>query len=255
MDAIRAQLRADTRLVVLSHVSNVTGLIQPIEEIGELLRSRGVPLLVDAAQSVGHIPIDLSRSPIDLLAASGHKGLLGPLGTGVVYMAPGMSDRVASFRQGGTGSQSEDDRQPVRGADKYEAGNLPAPGIAGLAAGVRFLLDQGADMVRHERLLTRRLLEQLMQFPGVRVLGDMDPHVRIGLVSFTMDGLDCHEIAQLLDVVGKVEVRAGLMCAPRIHQRLGSADGSVRVSFGPFNTLQHVDTFGESLSHICANTG
>ncbi len=136
-------LKQGARLVAVTHASNVTGALQAIETIGRLAHDHGALVLVDAAQSLGHVPIDVSRLPIDLLAAPGHKGLLGPLGTGVLYLRPGVEESLRPLRQGGTGTRSEEDRQPDELPEKYESGNLNAPGIIGLGAGVRWLLERG----------------------------------------------------------------------------------------------------------------
>ncbi len=136
--AVRRELRPGTKLVALTHASNVTGALQPIADVGQVACAGGALFLVDTAQSAGHVPIDLAGLPVDLLACSGHKGLLGPLGTGLLYVRTGIEDRVRSFRQGGTGTQSEQDRQPRALPEKYEAGNHNTPGIIGLNAALEF---------------------------------------------------------------------------------------------------------------------
>ncbi|MGA2441130.1 MAG: aminotransferase class V-fold PLP-dependent enzyme, partial [Tepidisphaeraceae bacterium] len=140
---IAKAIRPDTRLIAVTHASNVTGAIQPIREIGKIARRHGIPLLVDAAQSAGHWPIDVQADCIDLLAAPGHKGLLGPLGTGFLYVRPGMEKVLRPIKEGGTGSVSESDRQPDFLPDKYEPGSHNAIGIIGLSEGVNWILDQG----------------------------------------------------------------------------------------------------------------
>jgi cysteine desulfurase family protein len=247
VDAIRRLLRSDTRLVALSHASNVTGVIQPVEAIGELLRSRRIRFLVDAAQSAGHLPINLQQLPIDLLATSGHKGLLGPLGTGVVYFAPHLEQEVASFRQGGTGSSSDRDVQPESGSSKFEAGNLPAPSIAGLAAALEYVIDNAETIRQHELKLTASMLDRLVRLSKVRVLGSVEAPERVGVVSFVVSGVDCHEVAAMLETTRHIQVRAGLMCAPRMHTALGAPEGSVRASLGPFNSQTDVDALCDAL--------
>ena len=140
--ALRSKLRDNTRLIALTHASNVTGAIQPAEEIGCIARERGVPFLLDAAQTAGHLPIDVEKLGVDFLACSGHKGLLGPLGTGVLYVKPGRESELAPLRQGGTGTASEDESIAASGPDRYEAGNHNAPGLVGLAAAVDWILEQ-----------------------------------------------------------------------------------------------------------------
>jgi cysteine desulfurase family protein len=243
--AIRAAIQPNTRLVALVHASNVTGAIQPIADVGLIARKAGTLFLVDAAQSLGHLPISVADANIDLLAAPGHKGLLGPLGTGVLYVREGIEDRLHSVRQGGTGSRSEEDRQPDALPDKYEAGNLNALGIIGLAAGVEWLTQRGInDVRRHEMELTARLLDGLRGIAGVRIFGPADRQRQVGVVSLTVEGYDPQELAAALDAAARVQVRAGLHCAPLMHRALGTLErgGTIRASVGPFNTAEDVDT-------------
>lgn len=250
---IRAALRPNTRLVAVLHASNVTGTIQPVESIGEIARDAGALFLIDAAQSAGHLPIDVSSLPVDLLACSGHKGLLGPLGTGLLYVAPGVEEQLPSQRQGGTGSNSEDDRQPEMLPDKYESGNHNAPGIVGLEAGLAFLQERGLDALRkHESGLTARLLEGLNGIPNLQVFGPQDAERRVGVVSVAHPDFEPQVLAALLDEHFGIQTRAGLHCAPRIHRRLGTLDtgGTVRFSVGPFNTADHVDAAAAALREL-----
>lgn len=242
---VQAALRANTRLVAVVHASNVTGTLQPVREIALAARERGVYSLVDAAQSAGHLPIDLRQLPVDLLACPGHKGLLGPLGTGVLYVRPGVEDQLESLKEGGTGSSSEDDHQPSFLPDKYEPGNHNAPGILGVGAGVAYLLDRGlADLRQHEQELTARLLAGLAEIPSVRIYGPVNPDERLGVVGITMAGYAPHELAAILDEQYRIQVRSGLHCAPRAHEALGtlSEGGTVRFSLGVFNTVEEIDT-------------
>ena len=153
---IRRAMRPTTRLVALTHASNVTGMIQPAAEVGALARDRGALFLLDAAQTVGEIAIDVEQLHVDLLAAPGHKGLLGPLGTGFLYIRPEIADQIPAFRQGGTGTHSDRDRQPDEMPDKFEAGNLNVPGIAGLGAGVAWLAERGIENPRSRGPAHRR---------------------------------------------------------------------------------------------------
>jgi cysteine desulfurase family protein len=241
---IRAAMRPQTRLVAVVHASNVTGAIQPVAEIGRLVRPSGALLLVDAAQSLGHLPIDVRAMGIDLLAAPGHKGLLGPLGTGILYLRPGVEDRLESFRQGGTGTHSDEDRQPQSLPDKYEPGNHNAAGLCGLRAGVAYLQDRGLDALRAEEIqLTGRLMDGLAAIPGVELYGPRDPAARVGVVSVALQGYSPQECAAALDLHFRIQVRAGIHCAPLMHRALGTvaAGGTVRFSLGPFNTAGDVD--------------
>ena len=240
----RAAIRPNTKLVALIHASNVTGVIQPIADVGVIARDAGVPFLVDAAQTAGHFPINLRELPIDFLACPGHKGLLGPLGTGVLYVRPGMENRLRSFRQGGTGSNSEDDQQPSFLPDKYESGNHNAPGLFGLEAGVAFLLERGVRAIRsHEQELTRQLSEKISHLAGVTIHGRSAEMTGVGVVSITVDGFEPQILAGILDENFQIQVRAGLHCAPGVHRCLQTlhSGGTVRLSVGPFTTHDEID--------------
>ena len=250
---IRRALRPDTALIAMTHASNVTGALQPAAEVGQIARRADVLCLLDAAQTAGEVPIDVRELQVDLLAAPGHKGLLGPLGTGILYVRPGVEQRVPSFRQGGTGTFSEDDSQPPNMPDKYEAGNLNVPGILGLGAGVEWLLARGVDRVRAETLeLTSRLLARLGEIPSVTVHGSHTAHERVGLISFNLTGIDAQELAAILDSAYRIQVRAGLHCAPLMHAALGTLarGGTARMSCGPFNTHAEIDLAGDAIGEI-----
>jgi len=248
-------LRPHTRLVVLTHASNVTGAVQPIGAVGELLRARpDVLFLVDAAQTAGHIPIDVQQSRIDLLCCSGHKGLLGPLGTGVVYLRASRVSEVRSFRQGGTGSQSESLDQPSDSPDKYESGNPNAAGLVGLAAAVEWIHVQGVEAIAARAAeLVGQLYEGLSANPRVRILSP-DPALvpNAGVISFVVDGIDPRVTATLLDAHFGIEVRAGLHCAPLVHRSWGTLEtgGTVRASVGPLTTATEIDALLTALLMI-----
>lgn len=255
-DIARA-ITPQTALVVVNHASNVTGVIQPIAEIAALCQQRGAPLLVDAAQTAGHLPIDFSHLPIDLLACSGHKGLLGPLGTGVLVIRAGFEKRMMSVREGGTGSQSEQPTQPDFAPDKFESGCPNAVGLAGLLASLRWLLARGvASLHEHERTLSARFIERLgeceAENPGFRWFGPRDAQRRMGVFSVRVEGLDPEELSALLETQFGLLTRSGLHCAPLAHQTLGTraAGGTTRLSFGPFTTLQDVDFAADALRQI-----
>lgn len=246
-------MRPGTRLVALLHASNVTGAIQPIAEVAQIARAAGAKFLVDAAQTAGHLTLDLRTLPIDLLACAGHKGLLGPLGTGLLYLRPGLEQEVRSLRQGGTGSQSEDDHQPDVLPDKYEAGNLNMPGLAGLAAGLAWLKLQGVDALReHAQKLTAQLWNGLQDTTGIRLYGPPPGPNRLGVVSLTVEGYEPQAIATILDQNYGIQVRSGLHCAPGAHRALRTLDsgGTVRLSVGAFNTPEHVGAAVEALREI-----
>lgn len=253
---VRAQLRPTTRLVAVQHASNVTGIVQPIEDICTVAREVKVLTLVDAAQTAGHWPINLAELPIDILACPGHKGLLGPLGTGLVYIRPGVEQHLDCYRLGGTGTQSEDDRQPESMPDRYEAGNHNAPGLAGLGAGLAFLHERTiTEIHRHEAQLTDRLVAGLRALRGVTVYGHGLGLPHVGVVSFNVDGFAPQEVASILDESFGVQARAGLHCAPGVHRFLGTIDrgGTVRFSVGPFTSVEDVDHGVVSVRELSGN--
>ena len=252
-DIARA-IRPDTRLVAMVHASNVTGTLQDAAAVGEVCRSRGVPLLVDAAQSLGHVPVDVEAMGIDLLAFPGHKGLMGPLGTGGLYLRPGMEALVEPVRHGGTGSRSESDTQPTDLPDRYEPGSHNTLGIAGLLAGVEWLLDRGIDDIRaHEAALMAAFLDT---FPGeragYRLLGPTDPAKRVGVFAITHERLSPATLASELERRAGVLCRAGLHCAPGVHETMGTIDtgGACRLSVGAFTSVAHVHTACTCLAEI-----
>lgn len=252
--AIEAAITPATKLIALVHASNVTGALQPAEEVGQIASRHGCAFLLDAAQTLGHLPLDVQRLGCDLLAAPGHKGLLGPLGTGVLYLAPGIEERLEPLRQGGTGSRSDNDFQPTELPDRYESGNLNVPGIAGLAAGVNEILQQGLDAIaRHQQALTTQLWGQLSEIPGLQLYGPPPDAPRIGVVSFNLAGWDPQELATLLDTQWSIQTRAGLHCAPKMHEALGTLPaGCVRASFGHFSTAEEVASLAAALRELAA---
>lgn len=251
-------VQTDTRLVVVNHASNVTGTLQPLEQIIEIVRRRSRALvLVDGAQSLGHVPLFPQELGLDLLAAPGHKGLLGPTGTGLLYIRPGVEEELVPLRFGGTGSRSDEDRQPSELPDKYEPGNQNTVGLAGLAKGVEFLESQGLEALRqHEVRLTERLVSGLRKVPRLAVYGPPNPEDRVGVVSILLEGMTAHEMAAILDSRYHIQVRAGIHCAPLIHGRLGTLTrgGTVRFSLGPFTTEEEVDVATAAVAEIAHQT-
>ena len=255
-EQFQAAVRSNTRLVVLSHASNVTGAIQPVAEVGRIAHRNGALFLVDAAQSLGHMPVSVEQLGADFLASSGHKGLLGPTGTGLLYVRPGCEEFLESLRQGGTGTQSEIDRQPAVLPEKYEAGTQNIPGIIGLGAGVSYLLERGLDDVRHHAIdLTSRLHKGLSGIAGVRVYGPTDAAAQIGIVTVNLDGYSPRDLATALDAGYRIQVRSGYHCAAQIHRTLGTFDsgGAVRFSIGPFNTTEDIDEAIHCFGEIAAS--
>lgn len=257
-ERIRTAIRSETKLLAITHASNVTGVIQPIVEIGAITREREVTFLVDAAQTLGHVPIDVQISNVDLLAFPGHKGLLGPLGTGGLYLRPGMEHLIDTVREGGTGSVSERDVQPQNLPDKYEPGSHNGPGIAGLAASVQWILDRGVDSLReHEQTLTRIVLDELRDAPGIRILGPSHAEVRTGVISFTIDGIEPADAVAILEGHFGVLARSGLHCAPLAHAAYGTAahGGAIRVSVGPFLTEDDARYAANAVKEVAREAG
>ncbi len=252
-DEVRAALRTNTRLVAVAHASNVTGALQPVSAIARAAREAGVLVLCDAAQTIGHRPVDMIELGVDFLATSGHKGLLGPLGTGIVAVRPEVAPLLRSVRQGGTGTQSERPQQPEELPGKFESGNLNVPGILGLAAGVAYLKSRGLDDVeQHGQELCQRLLAGLGEIAGIRVFGPRGDSDRVPLFSLVAEGYDPQELALLLDAAHRIQVRPGLHCAPRMHEALGTqaGGGTVRFSLGPFTTSAEIETTIAALAEL-----
>lgn len=229
-----------TALVIICHASNVTGVMQPVRRLGAVCHENGVPLLVDAAQTAGTAEISLTGLQADMIALPGHKGLLGPHGTGMLLLADGIDPEPLLC--GGTGSQSESAAQPELLPDRYESGTLNLPGLAGLLAGMRFVRRHRAEIEQYESALNDRLRARLSAIGGVTVLGHPDAP-RGAISSFVAEGADTGALADGLNAAG-FAVRAGLHCAPSIHTWLGTLKtGAMRVSPGIYNTEQEIDDF------------
>lgn len=254
---IERAIRPNTRLIVLNHASNVTGTVLPVAEVGQIAREHGVPFLVDAAQSAGCYPIDVETMNIDLLAFTGHKSLFGPQGTGGLYIRQGVESQLEPLKCGGTGSYSEHDTQPDFLPDKYESGTPNTVGLAGLGAGVRFVLEQGLDNIRRkEERLTKLLLDGLATVPGVRIQGNGHRSERIAVISFNVSGLPPSEVALQLEEDYRIMCRPGLHCAPAAHRTLGTFPrGSVRLSPGHFDTEQEMGQTLEAVRQIARKAG
>jgi selenocysteine lyase/cysteine desulfurase len=244
---VRDVFRPNTRLVIVQHASNVHGVIQPVEAIGDVAREKGVLFAVDAAQTAGHLPIALGNAPIDLWITSGHKGLGGPLGTGLLYIGPRAEERLEPRRWGGTGTHSEDDRQPTELPDRFESGNLNVPGLAGLRTALSGLTDETLQR-RHQRehAQVEALWTALASHKAITLYGPSPFKAeRIGVISLNVEGFAPHELASILDEHYGIEGRAGLHCAPGVHRWLKTIEsgGTYRLSLGPSlidNDLAHV---------------
>lgn len=252
-DDVKKAIKPNTRLIVATHASNVTGTIMPVKEIGEIARERGILFLVDAAQTAGAVPIDVREMKIDLLAFPGHKALYGPQGTGGLYVREGV--KIVPIKEGGTGSFSEELEQPGALPDLLESGTLNTPGIAGLAAGVRFIKKRGIENIRAwEENITEKFLEGLNKIDRVEVYGPKDPRKMCAVVSLNMEGMDSSELAYILDSRFEIQVRPGLHCSPLAHATIGTKEkGAVRFSFSIFNTEGEIDRALEALKKISCN--
>ena len=252
-DDIRKAIRPDTRYVALTHASNVTGAVQPLGKIGGICREAGVPLILDAAQSLGHVPVDVQRDAVDVLAAPGHKGLLGPLGTGVLYIRPGLESRIRPLREGGTGSRSDEPVQPAEMPDRFEPGSHNAIGLAGLLAGLRWIRSRGVqEIATHERDLVKAFHAATQGTQGLRLFGPGPEADRVGVLSVQVQGYDPQELSAVLETGFGLLTRSGLHCAPLCHRAMGTLrqGGTTRLSVGPFVTLGDMRRAGEALTSL-----
>ncbi|TFG59376.1 MAG: aminotransferase class V-fold PLP-dependent enzyme [Spirochaetales bacterium] len=223
-----------TKLVCVTHASNVTGAITDITDLGRVCREKKVRFMVDAAQTAGAIPVDVEAMNIDYLAFSGHKGLLGPQGTGGLYMRdPG---DLSPLMCGGTGSLSDQETQPDFLPDRFESGTRNVIGIAGLGAALEYLREEGVDnIMQRDRRYVGLMLDELRSVPGITVYGRKDPLAQTAVLSLTFDGLSSSEAGDILDKRFNIAVRIGLHCAPSAHRTIGTfPEGTVRFSWGPF---------------------
>ena len=247
---IEAAITKDTKLVVVTHASNVTGVIQPIEEYGAVTRRRNLIFMVDAAQTAGKYPIDVQASNIDLLAFSGHKGLFGPPGTGALYI--GNRVNLDSLREGGTGSYSEEEEQPAILPDRYESGTLNSVGISGLGAGLKYIRDEGLEKIRtREQSLTDSLIEGLSKIPGIVLYISKDRLKQAPVISFNIKGFTPGDVGTILDQTFDIKVRTGLHCAPMMHKTIGTFPlGTIRLSPGYFNSLEEIEMTIKAIDRI-----
>jgi len=252
-DEIKKKFRPNTKLVIVNHASNVIGTIQPIREIGKYCREAGIPFAIDASQSAGKIPIDMEEQFIDVVAFTGHKSLLGPTGIGGLYVREGIE--IRHTRAGGTGVRSADrahlDEYPWR--MEYGTGNIL--GIAGLNAGVKWVLKKGLNAIHeHEMHLAERLRDGLANIAGVTLYCQDDLTDHIAVLTFNVDGMEAGEVGTWIDVNHNIACRTGLHCAPMVHDQLGTTElhGSVRFGIGPFNTDEHIQAAIEAVQDTVA---
>jgi len=252
---VEAALRPETALIVLNHASNVCGTLLPVREVGAIARRQGCLLLVDAAQTAGAWPIDLQADQIDLLAFTGHKSLCGPMGTGGLVIGERVDvGRLMPLKRGGTGSRSEWEEQPDFLPDRYESGTANAVGLAGLAAGVRWVLDQGVEAIHQAEMeMTQTLIDGLQDISRITVLGPLRTDRRTATVSFRILGLEASEVGLRLDDDYGILCRVGLHCAPAAHRTLGTfPEGTVRFGLSAMNTQDEVDAALQAMRAIAS---
>lgn len=250
---IEKAIRPNTKLIVTTHASNICGTLVDIKTVGEIAKENNILYLVDASQTVGVYDVDVKEINIDMLAAPGHKCLLGPQGTGILYIREGLE--LSILKEGGTGSKSEDLFQPDLTPDKYESGTHNTSGIAGLNAGIKFIFDEGIEEIRnHEEELCQYMLDKLEQVPDIKIYGPKDSKKRAAVISINIGDMDSGEITFLLDSEYDIATRSGIHCAPLAHKTLGTLEqGAVRFSMGYFNNKEEIDSAIEALKEISNN--
>jgi len=250
LSSIEKEIRRNTKLMIVNHASNVLGTIAPIEEIGRIARRKGITFFVDGAQSAGLYPIDVVGSSIDLLAFSGHKGLLGFQGIGGLYIAEGIE--LDPLIEGATDTNSESMSQPANLPDRYESGSLNIAGIISLREGIKFIEKVGLENIRKQQMeLTHQLLQSLKNIEGIRLYGPEDPRERLAIISFSLKGYTSQEISNFLDRKYHIITRSGLHCAPLVHKTMGTLRGGlVRVSLGFWNTLEEVEQLVKAIEQL-----
>jgi cysteine desulfurase family protein len=238
---VERSIKSNTKLIVTTHISNLTGTIMPIADIGELAKKSGIAYMVDAAQSAGIYDIDVERMNIDLLAFPGHKALFGPQGTGGLYIRDNIE--LTDLFQGGTGSASHLIEQPNILPDRYESGTANGPGIVGLGAGIEYIFGKGINNIRkHEEDLTEHFIEEAGKIDGIKLYGPLNKEEQLGVVSLNIKDADSSEVSYILDEEYDIAVRPGLHCAPLAHKSIGTFEqGAVRFSFGFFNTHDEIE--------------
>ncbi len=251
---IKKSIRSNTALIISTLSSNVNGIIMPVAEIGHISHESGIPFLLDASQGAGSITVDVESSMIDMLAFPGHKGLLGPQGTGGLYVRSGITLRT--FMEGGTGSNSEYVYQPEIMPDMFESGTLNTPGIVGLGAGAGFVMQRGADKIHeYKSYLVGLLIEGFSKIPGVVLYSVADKNRNSGIVAMNLGNLDSTELGYILDRDFGICTRAGLHCSPAAHTVLGTLSrGILRFSVGCFNTEKDILEAVEAVEKISFST-
>jgi cysteine desulfurase family protein len=239
---VNGAVKKNTRAIFMTHASNVTGTVMPVADIGRIARERNLVFCVDAAQTAGSYPIDVVKMNIDLLAFTGHKSLFGPSGTGGIYIREGLENKIEPLCVGGTGSRSEVEEQPDFMPDRYEAGTPNTVGMAGLLAGVDFVLSKGVSEIKNkEDSLVKMFMDGVRDVPGIMIYGKTNAQERTPVVSFNIEGMDPAAVALELDDRFNIMARSGIHCAPSAHKTIGTyPQGTVRFSFSYFNTQEQI---------------
>jgi cysteine desulfurase family protein len=252
-EEVERKIRSNTRMVVLNHASNVTGALLPVKEVGFITGRRDLLFLVDGAQTAGTYSIDVERDGIDLLAFTGHKSLYGPQGTGGLVIGERVNEKeMVPLKQGGTGSRSEFEEQPDFLPDRFESGTPNGVGIAGLLAGVQFVLERGVEQIRQNEIaLTQKLIEGIKEIPRVKVYGPQNQGDRIATLSFNFTHLSSSNGASCLEKEFGILCRPGLHCAPAAHHTIGTfPEGTIRFGLGAFNTVEEIEAAIQAVSLI-----
>lgn len=241
-----------TKMIMINHVSNVCGTIQNLGEISDICKRNKIHFVIDSAQSAGILPIDFQELGLSALPFTGHKGLFGPQGIGGILLSDQFAKRIKPFREGGTGSFSEQEFQPDVMPDKFESGTLNLPGIFGLNAGIKFIKEVGIEAIfKHEQALSKLFLNNILNIPHLKLHGINNSEDRTAVFSITFDNLDSAEAAYILDNDYGIMTRSGIHCSPLAHKTLGTfPQGTVRFSFGYFNTKEDIDYISSTLSKI-----
>jgi cysteine desulfurase family protein len=249
---LEKNIKTNTKLVIMTHASNVCGTILPIKEIGDICNKYSIPFFLDSAQGAGVLPIDMNLYNISALAFTGHKGLMGPQGIGGFIIKKEFEEKLNTLFEGGTGSFSESELHPNILPDKFESGTMNIPAIYGLNAALKFINNIGIDAIRgHEEALTQRFLNNILNIPGIKLSGLSSKEGRTAVFSMNFNNLDNSEVGFILDREFGIMTRVGLHCAPSAHKTLNTfPSGSVRLSFGYFNSFDDVDVISTALQNI-----
>ncbi|MDO4941655.1 MAG: aminotransferase class V-fold PLP-dependent enzyme [Lachnospiraceae bacterium] len=252
-DDFEKLIRPQTRAIVCTHASNLTGLILDVERVGRIAKKYDLAFIVDASQTAGAVPIDMKKMKIDLLCFTGHKGLMGPQGTGGLLLSDCVD--IEPWKVGGTGVQSYLETQPEELPTKLEAGTLNGHGIAGLSAAIDFIEQTGLDVIHaKEQALMNRFYEEIRRLPQVKIYGDPDKE-KTAIIAFNIRGCDSGKISDILSYEYGISARPGAHCAPRLHRALGTvSQGAVRFSFSYFNTEEEIDQAAAAVREICISS-